>query len=176
MRKLSGLALWFIVACATIAVGQTPPPADPFQALAFLEGTWQAKTAGLAGGDAAGSYVFRRELNGHVLARHTLDKQNCQAAQEVCDHQDLLYIYQETPGAPLRAIYFDSEGHTIHYSFTSPAVNSVVFLSETTANGMRFRLSYALKEGVMTGRFELQPPGQQEWHTYLQWSGKRVSP
>ncbi len=27
-----------------------------------------------------------------------------------CDHDDLLYIFRDSPGQPLKAIYFDNEG------------------------------------------------------------------
>ena len=36
-----------------------------------------------------------------------------------CQHSDLLYIYPE--GSGFKAIYFDNEGHVIHYAISFPA-------------------------------------------------------
>ncbi len=36
-------------------------------------------------------------------------------ASAVCAHRDLFYVFQDSPGAPLKAIYFDAEGHVIQY-------------------------------------------------------------
>src|SRR5690242_7446242 len=102
--------------------------ADPWRSLAFLEGTWDAKTKqGSAGADASGAYTFRRELGGKVMARHS-SSAGCKGPADFdCDHKDLLYIFQDAPGQPLKAIYFDNEGHVIHYSVSSPTPTSAVF-------------------------------------------------
>ena len=76
------------------------------------------------------------------------------------------------PGSALKADYFDSEGHVIHYDVTTPTPMSVVFLS-TPGPGPQFKLSYELSGKVMTGRFQMHMPGQGDWHTYLEWSGSR---
>jgi len=34
-------------------------------------------------------------------------------------------------------------------------------------------LSYTFLEGVMSGQFEMKTPGQAEFTSYLEWSGKR---
>jgi hypothetical protein len=81
-------------------------------------------------------------------------------------------VFQEMAGSTLKADYFDSEGHVIHYDVTTPTATSVVFLS-TPGRGPQFRLSYELTGKVMTGKFEMHMPGQGEWRTYLEWSGSR---
>jgi hypothetical protein len=73
----------------------------------------------------------------------------------------------------LQAIYFDNEGHVIHYDVSTPKPGSVVFLSDPAQPGPQYRLSYELLDGVMTGKFELKMPGQTEFMSYLEWSGKR---
>jgi hypothetical protein len=161
--------LWFPLApCAAAA-----PEPNPFQSLAFLEGAWDANVQDNATVKAAGRYSFVRELDGHVLARHATSDTACKApASFDCAHGDLLYVYQEAPDPGLKAIYFDNEGHVIHYDVTTPTPTSVVFLSPATG-GPQFRLTYALDAGVMTGRFQMHMPGQADWRTYLEWSGKR---
>ncbi len=167
------------VPASTIPASQ--PPTDPWKALAFLEGTWTAQASGAA--TLGGRYSFERELNGHVLARHSTTDAGCTApASFDCKHGDLLYVFQDAPGQPLRAIYFDNEGHVLHYAVSTPSPTTAVFLSEPSP-GPRFRLVYELKDDpkspaqtpVLTGRFEMQPPGQSEWKTYLAWSGANRS-
>ena len=129
--------------------------ADPFQSVRFLAGTWNATSAGSAD---TGSYSFEADLKDHVIVRHSTN----------ADHRDVLYIFSESPDTPLKAIYFDTEGHVIHYAVTVPAPNTVVFVSEM------YRLTYELKDGVMSGKFLIKPPGSTEFKPYLEWSGKRA--
>ena len=154
-----------------LAAQTAPSTKDPFHSLSFLEGTWTATVQNNATVSGSGHYIFQRELDGHILARHSTSDPNCTApANFDCSHGDLLYVFQEAPGAPLKAIYFDNEGHVIHYEVSTPAPDRVVFLSAPTA-GPHFQLIYELKSGVMTGRFQMRMPGQNDWQTYLQWSG-----
>ncbi len=146
-------------------------PTDPLSSLSFLEGDWKAQSQGSSGVVTSGRYAFRRELGGHVLARHSTSDPNCKApASFDCEHRDLLYVFPGSDGKALKAIYFDSEGHVIHYDVAVPHANSVVFESES-APGPRFRLTYELVSGTMTGKFQMQAPGSSDWHSYLEWSG-----
>jgi hypothetical protein len=166
-------ALLFTFAVPIMA--QNPPAAspDPLKPLAFLEGNWDAKAQGNGGTAASGSYVFRTELGGHVLARHSRTA-DCKGAEGFdCEHGDLLYVYADGPGQPLKAIYFDSEGHTIHYNVTTPTPTTAVFLSDGSQPGPRFQLVYSLQGAVMSGKFQMQMPGQTTWNSYLEWSGGR---
>jgi hypothetical protein len=153
---------------------ETQRPVRSFDDLKFLEGTWEAKTqGGGAGAAASGTYAFRKELGGHILARHS-SADGCKGPSDFdCDHNDLLYVFQDAPGQPLKAIYFDNEGHAIHYDVLAASATEAVFLSDSSVPGPRFRLVYALREGVMSGRFQIQLPGQAEWKSYLEWSGRR---
>jgi hypothetical protein len=90
-----------------------------------------------------------------------------------CEHADALYIFQEAQGTPLKAIYFDNEGHVIHYEVSSPAPNSAVFLSVAGQPGPRFRLVYQLENGTMHGKFQMAAPGQDDFKSYLEWSGRK---
>lgn len=146
---------------------------DPFQSLAFLNGSWDAKAEGAGGATASGYYAFRTELNGQVLARHSYTA-DCHGPEDYdCKHGDLLYVYRDGPEGDLRAIYFDSEGHVIHYNVLTPAPGSAIFLSDTSAPGPQFRLIYELKGSVMKGKFQMRMPGQQDWRSYLEWSGAK---
>lgn len=163
-------SLLLLLASSMLAQSTAAP--DPWKPLSFLEGTWIAKAQGGGGVSASGRYTFRRELDGHIFARHSTNDPGCKGPADYnCRHGDLLYVYPE--GSALKAIYFDNEGHVIHYDVSTPDATSAVFLSEPTQSGPRFRLTYELKDSVMSGRFEIQMPGQTAWRPYLQWSGGR---
>jgi hypothetical protein len=165
-----------ILYCQLIAAQAAPPASSDkqWQALGFLEGTWEAKTRRAASGaDASGTYTFGKELGGHVLVRYANTAKCAGPTDFNCDHKDLLYVYQERAAQPLKAIYFDSEGHVIHYRVSVPAPGSAVFLSDPDTPGPQFRLVYELKGAVMEGRFQMRLPASTEWTSYLEWSGTR---
>jgi hypothetical protein len=144
---------------------------DPFQSVKFLEGTWDANVQNNASVKESGRYTFDRELGGHILARHSTNDRNCTApANFDCQHSDMLTIYPSDSGQGLEAIYFDNEGHVIHYDVSTPKPDLAVFLSPPS-QGPEFRLTYELIGAVMTGRFQVLMPGQRDWRTYLEWSG-----
>jgi hypothetical protein len=127
----------------------------------------------MAQAQASSGYAFRLELRDHLLARHSRNGA-CKGPPDFdCLHGDLLYVYPEGPGQALKAIYFDNEGHVIHYDVSTPKPGSVVFLSDPAQPGPQFRLSYEFADGVMTGQFQLKMPGQVEFMSYLEWSGRR---
>src|ERR1700753_732304 len=149
----------------------SPPVGNPWSTLSFLEGTWDAKTIGGGSAAAVGSYTFRLELRDHVMARHG-DLSQCKGPSDFdCGHGDLLYIYRDSSTQPFKAIYFDNEGHVIHYDVSTPSPASVLFLSDSSQPGPQFRLAYELKGQVMYGKFQVRMPGQQDWKSYLEWSG-----
>ena len=171
MKFLACLLPWLL----TLPLwGQTAPPsANQWNSLSFLEGTWDAKANGSSGAAAVGAYTFRLELRDHILARHG-DLSQCKGPADFdCGHSDLLYIYRDSPAQPLKAIYFDNEGHVIHYGVSTPSPNSVVFLSDSSQSGPQFRLAYELKDQIMYGKFQMRMPGQQGWKSYLEWSGPK---
>lgn len=170
------LALFLVPSSVQSAPLQSTPAksgSDPFASLSFLVGTWGARTVNNPAVTAIGTYTFRMEFNGHILARHTVAA-GCKGPEDFnCEHSDLLYIYTDGAGKPLRAIYFDNEGHVIHYAVTSQSPNTAEFLSDPAAGGPQFRLFYELKEEVMSGKFQIRMPGGQEWKSYLEWTGSR---
>jgi hypothetical protein len=147
---------------------------DPWAALRFLLGAWQAKTTGgMAQAQTAASFAFRLELRDHVMARHTRGG-GCQGPEDSdCLHGDMLYIYPTSNGQAFSAIYFDNEGHVIHYDVTTPQPMTAVFLSDSAQPGPQYRLTYSFVEGTMNGKFELKSPGQADFSSYLEWSGQQ---
>jgi hypothetical protein len=163
----------FALALTQIDRALSAPP-DPWKALAFLEGTWDAHLqAGSAGAQGNGTYTFKPELKHHVLVRSG-DPAACKGpASFNCEHGDVLYVYQESENQPLNAIYFDNEGHVIHYVVSTPDSTTAMFVSEASASGPQFRLVYELRDAVMSGKFQMRMPGQLEWKSYLEWSGAK---
>lgn len=165
-----------LVLFTAVLCGQNAPKPveDNWKPLQFLMGTWEAKTqGGSAGAVGSGMYTFQLELRGHILARHSTNTGCKGPADFDCEHGDLLYVYREAPGTPLKAIYFDNEGHVIHYDVTAREANTAVFVSPASQPGPQFRLIYELKERTMQGRFQLRVPGQSEFKSYLEWSGEK---
>ena len=144
------------------AWGQT----GDFKKLDFLVGKW----VGVAGandtplGPGQGAFSFDSELNSKIIVRHNRAEYDSGAR-----HDDLMVIYLE--GTP-RAIYFDSEGHVIRYKISFPANESVVFESDGTQPGPKYRLSYWIEKGSLKGKFEVAPPGS-EYKTYISWASRK---
>jgi hypothetical protein len=163
--RIIGVALLFLHSISA---------ADSWEPLRFLTGTWEAKTTGgSAQAASSGSYTFKFDLRNHVLARHS-NTTGCKGPADFdCEHGDLLYIYEEAAGGSFKAIYFDNEGHVIHYDVTTPSAGTAVFLSSPAQPGPRFRLIYELKGTIMSGKFQMQMPGQSAFKSYLEWSGEK---
>jgi hypothetical protein len=162
------------IACVAIALLCWAPrmPAQnaetpSWKKLEFLLGKW----AGAAGkkdtplGAGQGTFSFELQLEKKIVVRH-----NNAAYDSGVRHEDLLIVYMES-GAP-HAIYFDSEGHVIRYAVSFPAANSVVFESDGTQPGPRYRLSYALRKESLDGKFEVAPPGG-DYKGYMSWTSQR---
>jgi hypothetical protein len=178
IRKLAAVLIF--LSTAALSAQNAPHPAAPpasddgWKTLQFLIGAWDATAnGGAANAQVTGSYIFRPELKGHVLTRQS-SSASCKAPDAFdCDHSDLLYIYSDAPGQPYKAIYFDNEGHVLHYAITTPTPTSVVFLTDASQPGPQFRLSYELKDGTMYGKFQGKMPGHADFQSYLEWSGKK---
>lgn len=169
-RSLSFLAAFLALPLLAQVSSQS---ADPWKALGFLQGTWEAKANGDSGAQAQGTYTFQMELKNHVLARHS-QYAGCRGPADFdCNHGDLLYVYQESPGQPLKALYLDNEGHVIHYSVSTPTATSAEFVSDASQSGPQFRLLYELQGSAMSGKFQMRMAGQNEWKSYLEWSGSK---
>jgi hypothetical protein len=174
IKKLFVIALF----CSPVVCAQNAPTPESalgsWQSLQFLIGTWEAKTqGGFAKAEGIGTYMFQLELRNHILARHSSGEACKGPADFNCAHSDLLYVYQDAAGQPHKAIYFDNEGHVIHYQVSTPTASSVIFLSDPSRPGPQFRLSYALNGSILSGKFQMRMPGQTEFTSYLEWSGAK---
>ena len=88
-----------------------------------------------------------------------------------------MVVYRDAPDAAPRAIYFDSEGHTIRYDVRAPADGGeVVFVSGPEPSAPRYRLTYIrVDQDRLKIRFEIAPPGHSEqFATYIEASAHRT--
>lgn len=139
----------------TVLVAAIPLAAQStdWKPLEFLLGNWTGvvdeKHPDL--GPGKGGCSFELELNRKVIVR-----KNSASYDSGVSHNDLMVIYLE---GVMRAIYFDNEGHVIRYNVSAPAANRVVFESDGTQAGPRYRLTYRMEGALMRVDFEIAPPG-----------------
>ena len=81
-----------------------------------------------------------------------------------------MVIFRE--GAAERAIYWDSEGHIIHYALAEPAAGRVVFESDDAA-GPKYRITYRQTSAGLEGEFALAPD-RQTFKPYLTWTAHKA--
>ncbi|MGO9257455.1 MAG: hypothetical protein ACLQU1_14260 [Bryobacteraceae bacterium] len=152
-------ALVSLLLFAGLACGQTMDTRwQPFQ---FLIGKWDGGGTGQPGA-GQGAFSFLPELNGQVLVRRSFNQ-----LASGPRHEDWMIVYSDGPKDAPRAIYFDSEGHAIHYAVTFPAKNAAVFESEAGQAGPKYRLSYVLDGKTLNGKFEV------DGKTYLTWTAAK---
>jgi len=141
---------------------------EPWKKLEFLLGDW----TGVAGekdtqpGAGQGDFSFKPELKERIIVRR-----NNARYDSGLQHDDLMVIYLDAPDKP-RAIYFDTEGHVIRYALSFPSPNRVVFESDASQPGPKYRLTYWMESSALHGRFEVGAPSS-EYKTYLSWTSKR---
>ncbi len=172
------LALWLWVALIFPAPAPPQvPAADPWEALQFLVGNWEGEGSGEPG-HGRGSFSFRFDLEKHVLVRRNRADYPATKDRAAYSHEDLMVIYPEGVPSEFRAIYFDNEGHVIHYTTAiSPDRKMVQFLSPPAPGAPRFRLTYIkLDEKSLRIQFEIAPPGKPEaFSTYLEAKARRLA-
>jgi hypothetical protein len=158
---------WIVLLAAVSALhAQTN---DAWKKLDFLLGDW----TGAAGekdtqlGAGQGAFSFKAELKQKIIVR----RNNAQYDSGV-QHDDLMVIYFDAPNDSPRAIYFDTEGHVIHYALSFPSPQRVVFESDGTQPGPKYRLTYWMEGASLDGRFEVAAPSS-EYKTYLSWTSRK---
>jgi len=168
---MTGKAIAAALAAAVALTVETTPAGrtqSAWERLQFLVGTWDS-SENTQLGPAQGSTSFTTELGGRVIVRRSFADYGTDRSRP--RHDDLLVVYREAEDSPLRAIYFDSEGHVIHYAVSAPAENKAVFQSDDAGSppGPRYRLSYERAGSHLNGVFDVAPPGG-DYKTYLSWT------
>ncbi|HPR63348.1 MAG TPA: hypothetical protein PK014_03935 [Thermoanaerobaculia bacterium] len=131
----------------------------PFQ---FLMGKWSGTGSGKPGEAVSGITSFSYELDKNIIVRKNVARY---APKEEDSkgrvHEDLLVFYPQSGDTNVKAIYFDNEGHLIHYKVSSSDTGNHVMLdSENAESEPHFRLVYELtKDGKLSVEFFFAPPG-----------------
>ena len=172
MNKLLVLFLAVFVSSAPAWQAEDAPNWDSWR---FLLGEWTAEGGGQPG-QGAGTSSFAFDLQGKILVRKSHVNYPATKDRPGFSHEDLMVIYREAGAPSTRAIYFDNEGHVIHYSAEfSDGGNALQFLSYPVPSAPRFRLTYTkAKGGTLRVRFEIAPPGKPDsFSTYVEGVAQR---
>src|SRR5215831_12501867 len=116
-----------VMGCALQA--QTATANNRWAPLTFLIGEWTGEGGG-GPGQGSGGFSFLPDQNGTILIRKNRADYPAAKDRPAFSHTDLMIVYREPEETKLRAIYFDTEDHVIHYTVEAPADgNSVQFVS-----------------------------------------------
>jgi hypothetical protein len=147
---------------------------DPWR---FLLGEWTGEGTGKPG-EGTGGFSFAFDLQGKILVRKNRADYPATKDRPAYSHEDLMVVYAESGGKPDRAVYFDNEGHVIHYAaaFSSDG-KTLTLLSDAVPSAPRFRMTYTQQEpSALSLKFEIAPPGKPDsFQTYIQATAHRKS-
>jgi hypothetical protein len=136
----------------------------------WLVGDWKGEGSGQPG-QGSGVFSFNPDLDNKILVRKAHSTYPAQGGRSATIHDDLLIVYLDVTGDPSKAIYFDNEGHTIHYSITYTD-RSIVLLSEKIPNVPIFRLTYSyIDDLTVNTKFEMSQDGV-KFMTYVEGRSK----
>lgn len=169
--SMSLVSFWMSYSAA-----QETRPADSFDQLQYLTGDWIGEGGGNSPGQGTGGFSFALDLQGKIMVRRNYADYPATGDKPASRHDDLMIIYRETPASPLKAVYFDSEGHVIDYSVEiSSDSGRIVFVTDAGSPGPRFRLSYIKSDENNVGiKFEMAPPDRpEEFSAYIDASAHR---
>ena len=150
----------FVILCSLIGVINASE-----NGLNFLIGDWIGSGSGEPG-QGVGSFSFTPDLQQKIIVRRAHSEYPASSNKPAVVHDDLLIVYADQG----KAIYFDNEGHVIHYDITTDLKKkSATFLSTDPSPMPLFRLTYMQpSEDKLTITFEISPTGKlQDLKTYL---------
>lgn len=162
---------------AQSATAQQSKANNPWSSLSFLMGEWTGEGAGQPG-QGSGGFSFVPDLENNVLVRKNRADYPATKDRPAFTHTDLMVVYREPGAVKLRAIYWDSEGHVIHYAVDPSADGGAVqFLSDSSNSSPRYRLTYTKRSADTVGiQFEISVPEKPDlFSTYLQATARRTS-
>jgi len=173
-------AILWIMAFAVVIVhfvplcAQQPSRPSNWNGWEFLLGDWIGEGGGNPG-QGTGGFTFTQDLQKQILVRKNHAEFPATADRSAFSHDDLMIVYQDPP-KPARAVYFDNEGHVIHYTAEfSKDRNTLTFISDPIPSSPRFRMIYSkTSDKTLSIKFEIAPPGSPEtFSTYLQSTAHR---
>jgi hypothetical protein len=140
----------------------------------YMLGEWKGEGSGQPG-MGNGTFTLKSKLGGSILERKGKTEIAATATRAALVHEDVMIIYKNREGNPVKSIYFDNENHVINYDITY-SENKIVMTSEISPSMPRFRLIYEkLAEKEMNIRFEMaMPNAPEEFKMYLEGKNRKV--
>jgi len=177
VKKFATVWLLVMLLLSIFCAGEeTKLSKDPWTQWQFLIGEWSAEGGGKPGQATSGGFSFVTQLEGKILVRKSWSDYPATGAKPAYHHEDLMIVYPESAGKPVRAVYFDNEGHVINYGaeFSSDG-DLITLVSDPIASQPRFRLSYKKGQAdAVSVKFEIAPPGKPEaFSTYVEGTSHR---
>jgi hypothetical protein len=169
-QRYGGQARALLVSFALASTAQAQTRAN-LSALNFLLGDWDAIE--LPAGES-GAFNFSLAVQDRIIVRTNYAKYPARDGKPATRHDDLMVIFME--GNAVKADYFDSEQHVIHYLVQPSGPNEVVFVSEPRAGEPRYRLSYTLvANGRLKGTFEsASSEAPDHFKPLLAWTARKL--
>jgi hypothetical protein len=138
----------------------------------WLIGEWAGQGSGQPG-QGNGTFSFKPGLDNKILIRESHSQYPASGTKAEVIHDDLMIIYPDITGSPVKAIYFDNEGHTINYTITYDE-GSITLTSDKTQNIPVFRLTYSLLENdLVNTKFEMSRDGV-AFTTYIEGKSRKT--
>ncbi len=165
---------WMMLAAHSFA--QSRELGDVWGRWSFVIGDWE----GIGSGDpgkGAGRFSFAPDLDRKILVRKNFSEYPSKPGERTgIRHRDLMIVYPDDERSAFRAVYFDNEGHVIHYLVTFPAKQpAVTFESDLKPGVPRYRLDYEMEsDNTLLITFSIALPGQ-AYKTYVQGKSKRIN-
>jgi hypothetical protein len=137
----------------------------------WLIGKWKGEGSGQPGA-GGGTFSFFFDLDSNIIIRKSHSEYPATENKPETIHDDLMIVYPDISGSPIKAIYFDNEGHTINYTI-SYMEQSIVLTSERIPDSPVFRLTYtSLDKKTVHTRFEISQDGE-KFMTYIEGKSKK---
>jgi hypothetical protein len=177
---MRSLLLFLAILAATQAAPQSlaqQAKASNWDLFRFLLGEWVGEGAG-APGEGTGSFSFSFDLQDKIIVRRNRADYPATKDKPAYSHTDLMIIYREADDS-LKAIYFDNEGHVIHYAVSfSNDQNTLTFLGDPSTSSPRFRFIYTkVTPDKLKLEFDIAPPGKPEaFSKYIEGTARRRPP
>lgn len=138
----------------------------------WLMGNWKGEGNGQPG-QGGGVFSFTLDLDQKIIVRKSHSEYPATDKKPKIVHDDLMIVYMDFTGNPSKAIYFDSEGHTINYVI-SYADKTVTLISDKVPNAPIFRLTYTLLDAnTINTKFEMSQDGE-KFMTYIEGKSSKV--
>lgn len=135
-----------------------------------LVGRWlgQGDVADGGKGGLVGAASFEYELDGRVMTRRNVADYPAVDGHAGLHHEDLMTIYPAPDGLHAEAMYYDNEGHVIHYAATwASDGRSLVMLSFPEDGAPRYRLTWRFVGfDRLALTFDVAAPGTVEFSSY----------